>query len=586
MSSWAQLATEHLWRSALAAVPLGIVVAAICRFSRCGPSTRHTLWLLVLAWFIVPLVLPAFRAPSETAAARTGSFDDRTVAVRTAEPAIRNETSLLGARPDGRSEARRAGEVQLTKPTPPWTAARSRSDEPAWLATARDFLGRLSHLVSAVDWAEMWRGMQVAAQTERTCPAQVESQQCDSKRQDVAACDLTDRPAVHAGELAADTVESIADTCGASTSSVTPSSDLARQSAEAGALVQLFRRWRDQLQAWTVGLLGVRDAIGRLPGLPADAWLAGAMAACLIGGLRIASFSRRLRNCRPAPDAIAEIVRHASLRMHLRRAPEVWMTDERISPMIWCGRRTRLILPRGLWGSLDPIGRRAVIYHELAHLRRRDHWIRWIEIVIGCVYWWHPVVWWVRRRLQEEADMCCDAWVTSVLPRERRAYADALLATTRYINEGAMGVPATGIGMATVRASRFARRLTMVMTETKRPRISVACIGLVCMLAVAGWLATPRSQARRSLQPRPRRRLRPHRQLLLRSARTGARKESMRRLFTKGMINTQCPSSKVATDRPATPPCSRRPARRAVTFTRGFAEWRKARHGSMRGLSN
>src|SRR5262245_24738025 len=65
MSSWAQLAIDHLWHNALAAVPLALLVAGVCRWVRCRPTTRHTLWLLVLAWFVVPVALPAIRVPAE-----------------------------------------------------------------------------------------------------------------------------------------------------------------------------------------------------------------------------------------------------------------------------------------------------------------------------------------------------------------------------------------------------------------------------------------------------------------------------------------------------------------------------------------
>src|SRR5438552_10247004 len=67
--------TDVLWRNALVAVPLAIIVAAICRFAPCRPATRHMLWLTVLlALFLPPglprLSLPAPGAKDETPAPR------------------------------------------------------------------------------------------------------------------------------------------------------------------------------------------------------------------------------------------------------------------------------------------------------------------------------------------------------------------------------------------------------------------------------------------------------------------------------------------------------------------------------------
>ena len=38
--------------------------------------------------------------------------------------------------------------------------------------------------------------------------------------------------------------------------------------------------------------------------------------------------------------------------------------------------KRRLLLPEDLWSQLDDPGRQAIVYHELAHLRRRDDWVR------------------------------------------------------------------------------------------------------------------------------------------------------------------------------------------------------------------
>jgi predicted nucleic acid-binding Zn-ribbon protein len=167
------------------------------------------------------------------------------------------------------------------------------------------------------------------------------------------------------------------------------------------------------------------------------------------------------------------------------------MVDPAVPPMLWCGRHVRLVLSRTLWAQLDEAGRRAVICHELAHLRRRDHWVCRAEMIIGWVYWWHPVVWWVRRRLREEADLSCDAWVTALLPHARRAYAQALLETRRCSVLDSPAVPSVGLGATTIRARRFARRLTMVMTAHNSPRISRKGAVLAGMLGLGGLLVTP-----------------------------------------------------------------------------------------------
>jgi len=70
------LSTDLLWRGALAVIPLAIVVAVVCRYVPCRPSTRHALWLIVLGFFAaapflsqiqMPVPEFAFLSPSPTA---------------------------------------------------------------------------------------------------------------------------------------------------------------------------------------------------------------------------------------------------------------------------------------------------------------------------------------------------------------------------------------------------------------------------------------------------------------------------------------------------------------------------------------
>lgn len=73
-------AIAMLWHGAMAAVPLVLIVAAVCRWCPCRPATRHTLWLCVLLWFGAapalqrwgpPAVLPAWLAASDAPAKNT-----------------------------------------------------------------------------------------------------------------------------------------------------------------------------------------------------------------------------------------------------------------------------------------------------------------------------------------------------------------------------------------------------------------------------------------------------------------------------------------------------------------------------------
>jgi hypothetical protein len=154
---------------------------------------------------------------------------------------------------------------------------------------------------------------------------------------------------------------------------------------------------------------------------------------------------------------------------------------------VWGFGLARLVWPEGLEECLPPEGQRAVLVHELAHLRRRDHWVGWLLLVAGCVWWWHPLFWLVRRRLHCEAELACDAWVVGSLPEARRAYAEALIEVSRLASRPAVPVPALG---AAGRRRDFERRLVMILRERMSCRLSrrvLLGVGLLALLALPAW---------------------------------------------------------------------------------------------------
>ncbi|HVR74967.1 MAG TPA: M56 family metallopeptidase, partial [Planctomycetota bacterium] len=213
-----------------------------------------------------------------------------------------------------------------------------------------------------------------------------------------------------------------------------------------------------------------------------SAWAAGALLYFAMAAARTLQFRRVLRGARPAPADIQREVKRIALRLEIRRPPAVSILSRPMPPVLWgLGRASRIVLSEGLWAALEDPQRRALLAHELAHFRRGDSWVRWLEVIVTGLYWWHPVVWLARREIRSCEEECCDAWALWAVPLTERAYGETLLRVTDFLSGIRAARPILGSGMGA--ASAIRRRLRTILGGGGPRRLSVR--GRIAACAVA-----------------------------------------------------------------------------------------------------
>jgi beta-lactamase regulating signal transducer with metallopeptidase domain len=238
-----------------------------------------------------------------------------------------------------------------------------------------------------------------------------------------------------------------------------------------------------------LGESAVHPVLPRTPSIPLLwLWMAGSLLVACIETVRIVRASRVLRRARSPSRELADLVLEVSRRIGVR-PPPVLLTDRAASPFLWCLLRPRLVVPSALVDSLGDDAVRSVIAHELAHLKRRDHWVGWLELAAGIVWWWNPVYWLARREARDSAELACDAWVVWALPGSRKAFAEALIEVCQRFTEYEAPAPALGMSGGG-RQAFFRRRLHMILLESVPRRVPIAkllCIGLVGLAFLPAW---------------------------------------------------------------------------------------------------
>lgn len=232
------------------------------------------------------------------------------------------------------------------------------------------------------------------------------------------------------------------------------------------------------------------DRLGALRGAVLLALGLGSASVLTLTVYRTLSFRRRLRPVRPAPERLARRVDEIAAAMGLSRSPRLRIVDGRIPPVVWWGPPCEILLPAELVDALSDDERDAMIAHELGHVRRGDHWTRGVELLAVAAFWWHPVVWWARRRLRDAEEACCDALVIRTLGDRSRAYAGALLRTLEFLTRSPhRPVPALATGADDFH--RLQERLTMIVRRNTSAPLSPRKHRLILGLALAALTVGP-----------------------------------------------------------------------------------------------
>jgi beta-lactamase regulating signal transducer with metallopeptidase domain len=211
-------------------------------------------------------------------------------------------------------------------------------------------------------------------------------------------------------------------------------------------------------------------------------WSVGIVFFASIRAYRIFRFSRLLRHGEAPSSAVLSMAEGLAKRLGLRQVPPIRLLPVCISPLVWSLRgRPRVFLPAALFERLDEAAQEAILAHELAHVRRKDHWVRLLEVLITTLFWWHPVVWWAARQLQELEDQCCDGMVVDMTPHSAKSYATALLDTLDFLSDRSVPAP---LGATAAKSSvSLARRITMLKNRSGAVRLTFGRLMLLLVVA-------------------------------------------------------------------------------------------------------
>ncbi len=113
-------------------------------------------------------------------------------------------------------------------------------------------------------------------------------------------------------------------------------------------------------------------------------------------------------------------------RLAIRRRVRLMASPFSSVPITFGWIKPVILLPIGLINHLSPQEVEAILIHELAHIQRRDYlWNTWQQC-LECLFYYHPLTWWLSRQITDEREHLCDE-ITLQQDANALTYAKALL---------------------------------------------------------------------------------------------------------------------------------------------------------------
>jgi beta-lactamase regulating signal transducer with metallopeptidase domain len=211
-------------------------------------------------------------------------------------------------------------------------------------------------------------------------------------------------------------------------------------------------------------------------------WFLLAMLALVRVGFGLHRIRELRRSCVPlALESFDPSIRELVQQHSRARAVTVSTSDLVSVPTAVGFLKPTVVLPQWSVGELSAEELKVVLLHELAHLRRWDDWTNLIQKIARAVFFFHPVVWWIERRLSLEREMACDDTVLSHTGNAR-AYAECLVSLTEK------SLFHRGLAMAQAAVHRMKETSLRVVRILNRNGATSTRAGKFALASMSGFL--------------------------------------------------------------------------------------------------
>jgi uncharacterized protein (TIGR03435 family) len=210
-------------------------------------------------------------------------------------------------------------------------------------------------------------------------------------------------------------------------------------------------------------------------------WLAGVVtlfARLTVGCWRIRTLQAAARF--EAPSRWQAVAEEIANRLGLTRRFRVIDSISVATPTVVGWLRPVILVPIAAMSGLSARQVEAILAHELAHIRRHDFLINFLQTFAETILFYHPAVWWLSRQIRTEREHCCDD-VAVAVSGDAAEYAAALA----ELASSSLSSPALAMAATRGPLVERVRRLLRVPDADRKPRRTAVAVAVALTSLVA-----------------------------------------------------------------------------------------------------
>ncbi|WP_372369275.1 M56 family metallopeptidase [Candidatus Uabimicrobium sp. HlEnr_7] len=131
-------------------------------------------------------------------------------------------------------------------------------------------------------------------------------------------------------------------------------------------------------------------------------------------------------------EDLNELLNHYCQKMRISKPIRILSSKNQFvdSPCVVGILSPRIILPDYIIQEWSLSKLTPVVLHELAHIKRKDLLIVWLQSIAQLIYFFHPLVWYINQKISQEREFICDDLAIEYFDNRCKDYARILIEFT------------------------------------------------------------------------------------------------------------------------------------------------------------